>query len=316
MAVVSAVIITRNRRDALAIVLQRLRDLPVEEILVVDNDSTDGTADLVRGLDDSVRLLEPGENLALAGRNLAADQATGELLLMLDDDAYPLPGAIESLVEAFRADPKLGVAGGFVRDIDPDGKTVRATELGTFDWLLRAGRKGEPAEGFPAFSFPEGACMIRRSAYLEVGGFFEPYFLTSSEIDLAARMLERGWDVRYFPGSPFDHMKAESERQTADVNLYYRIRNHLWYIWLRFPAPLAVRRTAGYLAFDLIESTYRGVPGTWARGVRDAWRQRDQVRGERRPLPREVLRRAELNRGRMHVRLLAGQLRKKLRPGR
>ena len=182
-------------------------------------------------------LLEPGENLALAGRNLAADQATGELLLMLDDDAYPLPGAIETLVEAFRADPKLGVAGGFVRDIDPDGNTLRATELGTFDWLLRGGRKGEPAEGFPAFSFPEGACMIRRSAYLEVGGFFEPYFLTSSEIDLAARMLERGWDVRYFPGSPFDHMKAESERQTADVNLYYRIRNHLWYIWLRFPGP-------------------------------------------------------------------------------
>ena len=88
-------------------------------------------------------------------------------------------------------------------------------------------------EGFPAFSFPEGACMIRRSAYLEVGGFFEPYFLASSEIDMTARMLERGWDVRYFPGAPFAHLKAE--RQTADVNLYYRIRNHLWYIWLRFP---------------------------------------------------------------------------------
>ncbi len=313
MAVVSAVIITRNRRDALAIVLERLRDLPVDEVFVVDNDSSDDTAAFVRGLGGSVRLLEPGENLALGGRNLAAKQTTGDYLLMLDDDAYPRPGTVESLQGAFEADPKLGVAGGFVRDIDAQGRLVRATELGTFDWLLRAGRKGEPVDGFPAFSFPEGACMIRRSAYLEVGGFFEPYFLASSEIDLAARMLERGWDVRYFPAAAFDHMKAEQERQTADVNLYYRIRNHLWYIWLRFPPGLAVRRTAGYLAFDLIESTYRGVPGTWARAVRDAWRQRDQVRGERRPLPRAVLRRAELNRGRMHIRLLAGQVSKKLR---
>lgn len=316
MAVVSAVIITRNRRDTLAIVLERLRDLPLDEILVVDNDSSDGTAEAVRDLGSPVRLLEPGRNLALGGRNLAAEQATGDYLLMLDDDAYPLAGSVESLREAFEADSKLGVAGGFVRDIDPEGNIVRAMELGTFDWLLRAGRTGDPVEGFPAFSFPEGACMIRRSAYLEVGGFFEPYFLASSEIDMTARMLERGWDVRYFPDAPFDHLKAESERQTADVNLYYRIRNHLWYIWLRFPPGLAVRRTAAYLTFDLIESTYRGVPGTWVRAVRDAWGQRDQVRGERRPLPRSVLRRAELNRGRMHMRLLAGQLFKKLRPDR
>ena len=109
-------------------------------------------------------------------------------------------------------------------------------------------------------------------------------------------------------------MKAEPERQTADVNLYYRIRNHLWYIWLRFPTSVAVPRTIGYLAFDLVESTYRGVPGTWARAVRDAWRQRDQVKGERRPLPRSVLRRAELNRGRMHARLLLFQARRRL-PG-
>jgi hypothetical protein len=108
-------------------------------------------------------------------------------------------------------------------------------------------------------------------------------------------------------------LKAESERQTSGSNLYYRIRNHLLYIWMRFPTSLAVRRTAGYLSFDLIEATYRGVPGAWAKAVRDAWQRRELVREERRPLPREALRRAELNRGRMHVRLLAGQLARKLR---
>ena len=139
--------------------------------------------------------------------------------------------------------------------------------------------------------------MLRRSAYLEVGGFFEPYFYLSSEIDLATRLLEAGWDVRYVPHAQFDHMKAQSGR-SSDRALYFRIRNHLWYLWLRFPASVALLRSAGYLLFDLIDATH----------------QRELVRGARRPVPREIRRRAELNRGRTHVRLLAGQLRRRL-PG-
>ena len=156
--------------------------------------------------------------------------------------------------------------------------------------------------------------MIRRSAFLEAGGFFAPFFLASEGVDLGVRLTGLGYEVRYFPSAPFEHMKAESERLAPDMNLYYRIRNHLWFIWLRFPAPVAVRRTAGYLAFDLVESSYRGAPGAWWRAVRDAWRLRDRVRGERRPLPRSALRRAELNRGRMHARLLLTQARRRL-PG-
>ena len=96
MAVVSAVIITRNRRDTLAIVLERLRDLPVDEILVVDN--TRATAPPGRPRPRQPRsAVGAGRNLALAGRNLAAEQATGDYLLMLDDDAYPLAGSVESL---------------------------------------------------------------------------------------------------------------------------------------------------------------------------------------------------------------------------
>ena len=311
---VSAVILTRNRREALSHVLDRLLEEPVTEILVVDNGSSDGTAEHVRGYSPRVRLLEPGKNLGLGGRNLAAGEASGELLLMLDDDAYPLPGAVENLLEAFAANPRLGVAGGLVRDIDSAGHVLVEDELGTFDWWLRAGRTGEaPPEGFPAFSFPEGACMIRREAYVETGGFFEPYFLTNSEVDLAARLHANGWEVRYFPSAVFDHMKADSERQAWDVNLYFRIRNHLWYIWLRFPASVAVRRTIGYLAFDFVQAIYHRAPSAWWRGVRDAWRLREQVRGQRRPLPRSALRRAELNRGRMHARLLVGQVTRKLR---
>jgi GT2 family glycosyltransferase len=310
---VSAVIITRDRSDVLGLVLDRLAELPVDEVIVVDNGSEDGTAEAVRSRGGNVRLLEAGGNLGVAGRNLGAREATGELLLMLDDDAYPLPGAVEALAAAFAANPRLGVAGGFVRDVDSDGNVLLSDELGTFDWWLRAGRtEAIPAEGAPAFSFPEGACMVRRQAYLEAGGFFEPFFVSSSEVDLAARLARRGWETRYVPAARFDHLKAPSGRGDAEAALYYRIRNHLWYLWLRFPPGAAATRTAGYLAFDLVESIHRRAPRAWARAVADAVRGWDDVKAERKPLPREARRRVELNRRRMHARFLAGQARRRL----
>ncbi len=311
---VSAVIATFNRRDAVISVLDRLRSLPVDEVVVVDNGSSDGTAEALRARGD-VRVVEAGANLGFAGRNLGAREATGELLLILDDDAYPLPAAIEFMVEAFRRRRTLAVAGGLVRDLGPGGTIVKSTEVGTFDWWLRAGRRRTPPEGLPAFFFPDGACMIRRDAFLEVGGFYEPFFLSDIDgLDLATRLLARGWDVRYYPQALFDHLKIRSGRQvnTADRRLYMRVRNGLWYFWLHFPPWVAARRMTAYLAYELVECVYRGAPGAWIGGIRAAWRDRERVRPDRRPLPRAVLRRAEMNRGRTHVRLLVEQARRRV----
>lgn len=303
---------TRDRREALGIVLDHLEQLPVDEIVIVDNGSEGGTAEIVRDRSKHIVLVEPGRNTGIAGRNLGASVAQGEFILQLDDDAYPLPGAIEVILEGFSGNDRLGVAGGFVRDVDSNGTVLKSTELGTFDWWLRAGKKGEPPEGLPAFFFPEGSSMFRREAYFDAGGFFEPYFFGSEGIDFAARLLERGWDVRYFPNAPFNHMKATSGRSYYNL-LYYRIRNHLWFLWLRFPTHIAVMRSAGYLMFDLIEATYLRTPSAWLHAVRDAWRQRVLVREFRKPLPRRIRKRAEMNRGRMHVRWLCGQLRRRIR---
>lgn len=304
---VSVVIVTYKRRASLELVLDRLAELPVDEILVVDNG-----VDLDDFARDGVRLIRPPRNLGIAGRNVAAAEASGELLLMLDDDAYPLPGAIEALVAVFETQPRLGVAGGFVRDVDEAGNVVRQDEVGTFDWFFRGGRRGSPPSfGWPAFFFPEGASMVRREALLDVDGFFEPFFFHCEGVDLATRLLARGWDVRYVPSANFNHMKAEAGR-LRDAGLDLRVRNQLWYFWLHFPLFLAIRRMGAYLVFDLIECTERRALGAWARGIANAWKDRGLIAGSRRPLPRAVIKRAELNRGRLHIRLLFEQLRKRV----
>ena len=310
---VAAVLLAYNRREAVEEVLGRLFDLPVDEVIVVDN-GTDGTGDAVRATArPGVHVIDPGGNVGIAGRNAGARAATCELIVFLDDDSYPLSGAIEALRAGFEANPRLGVLGGLVRDVGPDKSVLLDTEMGTFDWWLRARASGPPpVDGFPAFFFPEGGCMVRREAFLDVGGFYEPFFFATTEVDLTTRMLAGGWDVRYLPTASFDHMKVPGGRDSLGGTLRRRIRNQLWYFWLRFPADIAVRRMVGYGAFDLFNAAYRGVPGAWFGAVADAWRQRETVRGDRQPIPRSLVARAELTRGSMHRQLLLSRLRERL----
>jgi GT2 family glycosyltransferase len=294
---VAAVVSTLTARNELGLVLDALAELPVDEVIVVENGPNPQLEGRTR-----IHVLRPGRNLGIGARNLAARETDAELLLFLDDDSYPLPGAVDELVGAFQAQPRLGVGGGLVRDVDLEQGTEIERGTNTFDFWL--GGDSEGPEGVPAFFFPEGACMVRREAFLEVGGFFEGYFHTEAEIDLATRMLGQGWDVRYFPRARFVHLRSETGRDKADM-LRLRIRNQVWYFYRHFPATVAARRIPAYLAFDLIESAKSRALGSWFSGVRDSWRERGQVKGTRKALPRDVVRRAELNRGRKHLKLLA-----------
>lgn len=310
---VSAVILAYQRRDAVATVLDALRELPFDEVIVVDNASTDGTAEMVRARTDA-RLVESGGNLGAAGRNVGVAAARNDLVILLDDDAYPLPGAIEALSAEFFREPRLGVLGGYVLDVDVDGVPQRGSGVGDFDWWLRGGRPAAdavPEGGFPAFFFPEGACMVRKTAFLDAGGFLAPFFITVSELDLAARMLERGWDVRYQPGAVFHHFKEQVGRVGTSPVLRYRVRNQLWHFWLRYPVAGALWRSVYYLSFDAIECVYRRSPRSLFGGVGDAVRDWSHVRGHRSVLPRRIRRRCELNRTRLHARLLGHMLRRK-----
>lgn len=318
---VSAVVLAHNRRAAVDLVLGQLDKLGVDEVIVVDNASSDGTTEMIRTRYPGVHVVQ-AENIGAAGRNLGVEVAGNEYVLLLDDDAYPREGAVEALLATFAADERTAVVAGLVRDtVEPaDGEllpadpvVVRDVELGTFDWWLRAGRAGDvPPEGLPTFFFPEGASMVRRSRFLGSGGFYAPYFLATSEIDLTTRLLAHGWDVRYQPAAQFDHMKVRAGRVASSAILHYRVRNQLWYFRRHFPPALAFRRMVSYLAFDLVQAVYEHAVPHWWRGVYEAWSLREQVRHDVRPLPRAVLRRAEMNRGRLHLQLLARQVHAKL----
>jgi len=99
--------------------------------------------------------------VGIAGRNLGAREATGDFIVFLDDDSYPLPGAVEAMLDIFDRLPDLGVLGGFVRDVDQHGRVRLDTEVGTFDWWLRNDEKGPtPSEGFPSVLLSRGRVHV------------------------------------------------------------------------------------------------------------------------------------------------------------
>ena len=312
---VTAVIPAYGKPDALATTLDHLASAQLDEVIVVDNSSSPEIRAVVEGRGEGVRLIDPGTNLGVAARNLASREASGELLLSLDDDSYPLPGAVEAMVGAMSGNPATAVVGGLMRDRDSYGRRLSDDEVGSWDWWLRCGQGGEPPEeGFESNLFSEGAAMIRRDAFLEVGGWFEPFFHLSAEVDLTTRLIGSGWEIRYLPGACFEHMREPKPPQYFQRSVYYRTRNQLWYYWLRFPTAVAIRRIPAYLLYFLGESLFRRQPGAWARAVRDAWWQRSRVADARQPLPRSVIRKAERDRGRRLLRLMLTAMKRRL-PG-
>jgi glycosyltransferase involved in cell wall biosynthesis len=213
----SIVVPTRNRATTLAAVLSAV--VPVArdagaEVIVADNGSSDGTADVIRQVaaTDVRSVLEPIAG-ATRVRNAAMHAALGDVLVFVDDDALPRPGWLAAMLVPF-ADPAVAVAGGRVHlryTSPPPAWWDR-----TFDDYLAFYDLGHAPIDLatrPWYDSPRGANMaVRRSALLEVGGFnlrLGPRgdrHTVGEESDLCLRLLARGHGVRYEPASTVDHL--------------------------------------------------------------------------------------------------------------
>lgn len=221
----SIIIPTRNRCDILAETLARLFALPERcfEVIVCDNGSSDATLDLAARF-PSARWLALGENLGCTARNVGAVAARGEILLMLDDDSWPLGGVISRLVSRFHEQLDLGAAVLRVR--------------------LAAHPVRHDAGGSPGVIFNCGGA-VRRSAFLEVGGYPIDYEYYVEEYDLCCRLWRAGWRVRRQGDLEIYHARTTRNRDNNRM-LRLLVRNNLR-LWSRY-APESHRD-------DLINST-------------------------------------------------------------
>jgi len=259
---VSVVVITRDRRDSLLATLDRLTALPERPpVLVVDNGSTDGTADAVRRQHPSVRLIEAGANLGSAGRTLGVRAADTHYVAFADDDSWWAPGALAAAVELFTAHPRLAVLAARVL-VGPDER------LDPVCTAMAAGHLGRPTDlpGPSVLGFVACGAVVRRSAYLDVGGFHPRFGVGGEEELLAIDLASRDYGLAYVDAVVAHHHPSPARDPAGRRRT--QVRNAAWSTWLRRPAGTVARKlltVAPRLATDaatragLLEAV-RGLP--------------------------------------------------------
>jgi N-acetylglucosaminyl-diphospho-decaprenol L-rhamnosyltransferase len=272
---VGVVMITHNRRDEVLRSLGHPTQLPERpRILLVDNGSTDGTSYAVAATFPQIDVLDAGGNRGAAGRTLGVQRLDAPYIALCDDDTWWEPGSLSRAAELFDRHPRLAVLTGCVL-IGPENRLdPTCAEMQQSPLPRELGMPGAPLLGFLA-----GACVVRRRAFLEAGGFEPRLFLGGEEKLLAIDLVARGWWLCYVPELIVHHYP--SPQRDLPRRRWHLVRNALWFAWLRRPPTGALRRT---LRTALTE------PWDWAalRGFTGAVAGLPWVLRERRPVPPEV----------------------------
>ena len=212
----------------------------VDELVVVDNRSRDGTAAIARRAAPQARILAQERNLGFAGGcNAGASASVAPLVLFLNPDAVPAPGCIERLRTTAAERPDWGAWQALVtmdggRSINTSGGVTHFLGMG---W---AGQCGDPIAAAPSapveVSFASGAAlMVRRAAWERMGGFDDRYFMYGEDVDISLRLRLAGYGVGSVPGARVEH---DYEFAKGGSKWFRLERNRWWTVLSAYPAPL------------------------------------------------------------------------------
>lgn len=175
--------------------------------IVVDNGSSDGTPQRLRGRGDVV-LLELPENVGFSrGVNAGVAAGSAAAVVCLNDDTEPEPEFLERLVAPLREDPSVGAVAGLL--LMPDGALVDGFGIEVDATLLGYNRlRGRrPDERPGVLAAPSGgAAAYRRAAFEAAGGFDDALFSYSEDLDLGLRLRNAGWRIAEAPDARGIHL--------------------------------------------------------------------------------------------------------------
>lgn len=230
---VSIIIVSWNTREILLNCLKSVfqeTQLPFE-VIVVDNDSNDASADAVADTYPVTKIIRNSTNLGFArANNIGLESATGEFVLFLNPDTIVLDRAIDKMVAFMEKNPGIGILG--PHTLNADGLSTQNTVIfipklsGVFHthlpfWRLIPGwnprlsgevnwRKTGPVE------IVKGSCMLVKKDLLhQLGGMSEKHFMYSEEYDLCTRAADLAYPTWYFDDAEIIHLGGQATVQNS-----------------------------------------------------------------------------------------------------
>jgi GT2 family glycosyltransferase len=226
MPAITIILICYNRKNELKDCIQSVlkQSFTPYEIIVVDNNSTDGTDTLFYNDEiahPSIKYFKLGKNLGVAGgRNYGIRQASGDILVFIDDDALLEPeDAMEKIVNRFEKDSSTGILA--FKVINYYTKAIQRNEFPHIDKSLN------PDKEFETSYFIGAGHAIRKEVFDKCGLYPEDYFYGMEELDLSFRAIDKGFKIIYFPNVVVLHKKSLMGRISDKKKYIYNYRNRL-----------------------------------------------------------------------------------------
>jgi len=232
---VSIIIVNYNTSNLLKECIESIKNNAINicyEIIVVDNNSSDNSIDLIKNKFESLKIIINKINLGFArANNQGIKRSEGRYILLLNPDTVLLRDCLKKMVEFMDGHPEAGVAG--CRVLNPNGTLQLACRRSfpapsvSFYRLTGLSRLFPKSKTFARYNLtyynPDvvqevdavsgSFMMIRRKAMNEVGMLDEQFFMYGEELDLCFRMKEKGWKVYYVPDAEIIHYKGKSSQQ-------------------------------------------------------------------------------------------------------
>jgi N-acetylglucosaminyl-diphospho-decaprenol L-rhamnosyltransferase len=226
---VSAVVVNYNAGEHLLRCLRSLRAEGVDDVVVADNASVDGSQAAVVAADPSVHYHQTGANLGYgsgANRGAARTDPSTEYLLCMNPDAWLQPGAVKAMVAVLEARPEVGIVGPLIEEADGGiypsvrtfpslgdaiGHAFLGMVWGDNPWTRRYRMLDWDHERPGDVDWVSGSCfLVRRTTWEQLQGFDEGYFMYAEDVDLCWRARRAGWEVAFEPAARVVHAQGVS----------------------------------------------------------------------------------------------------------
>ena len=283
---VSVVIISYNRIDKLREALTELQKQYFQdfEVIVVDNNSHDGSPQLIEKEFTEVKLIKLPHNIGIAARNRGIEISRGEFIVLMDDDAVLENDWIENALKHFNKEPSLGILA---------SKVLNYYSGKIWGWVYGVDVNTYADKQFEAFTFVGCAAAIRKSALEKAGLFSEELFIYWDEDDLSIRIIDSGYTIWYCPDLIAYHKIPSSQNAARRKRRkYYHARNAIWYYWKYYPVWAAFVISTCSIPYNLGHALRNRCLWSSLKGVLDAFLGMPEILKKRKPVREETWRRA------------------------